>query len=223
MDGRQRDIPAASGGHPGPRPARRLAADRGPPWLEAVSPHLQRYLALGTAMVEHDSDLLDTVGEDLLRIFEEPARGALLWAEHTPVLVARIGCDTLLTRAVWLRRWRSGACPPLPTRPGRSPCRHLWVAGEGCFQSPSASCPAGPAALGLGRHPRPVPAALGRRRHRLIATHGSEARRLRPVLGSRKYTAAPVRPSTKPRMWFSRSGHRFAPAGWACRVVPSGP
>jgi len=77
------------------------------PLLEAVSPHLQRYLALGTAMVEHDSDLLDTVGEDLLLIFEEPARGALLWAEHAPALVARIGCDTLLTRAVWLRRWRS--------------------------------------------------------------------------------------------------------------------
>ena len=84
------------------------------PLMEATSASLNAFVAAATAAVEYESSTLTLFVDALVRLFDSPVRDGYTWATEAPKLVARLGAETLMARAVFLRRWQSFATIATP-------------------------------------------------------------------------------------------------------------
>jgi len=83
--------------------------------IESSRVPLGRFLAIGTACIEYDSSVLDTLIEALLGLSETPFVDGNMWVIDSPHLMASIGANYFMARAVALRRWSSFRRILLPT------------------------------------------------------------------------------------------------------------
>lgn len=96
--------------------------------LAMAGPALDSFTAAATASIEAMSDLVATFAEGLVAVFNlgGPDKASTTWVGNTPRLVARLGGDIMLSRAIALSRWDSfyrAAAPTMVSRYGRAP----WV------------------------------------------------------------------------------------------------